>query len=66
MVERAGIAAKMPFKVHPHMLRHATGYALAAIQSTVRYTELAPGRLQEPVAVTLRTPCHRLQFLAQR
>ena len=25
----AGIAAKMPFKVHPHMLRHATGYALA-------------------------------------
>ena len=60
LVERAGIVAKMPFKVHPHMLRHATGYALAnkgtntrtlqsylghrSIQSTVRYTELAPGR----------------------
>ena len=29
LVERAGIAAKMPFKVHPHMLRHATGYVLA-------------------------------------
>ena len=29
MVEHAGIEAKMPFKVHPHMLRHATGYALA-------------------------------------
>ena len=29
MVERAGIEAGMPFKVHPHMLRHATGYALA-------------------------------------
>ena len=29
MVERVGIEAKMPFKVHPHMLRHATGYALA-------------------------------------
>ena len=29
LVERAGIAAKMPFKVHPHMLRHATGYAVA-------------------------------------
>ena len=58
----AGIAAKMPFKVHPHMLRHATGYALAnrgtdtrtlqaylghrSIQSTVRYTELAPGRFK--------------------
>ena len=62
LVERAGIAAKMPFKVHPHMLRHATGYALAnkgtdtrtlqaylghrSIQSTVRYTELAPGRFK--------------------
>lgn len=62
MIERAGIAAEMPFKVHPHMLRHATGYALAnkgtdtrtlqsylghrSIQSTVRYTELAPGRFK--------------------
>jgi len=62
MVERAGIEAKIPFKVHPHMLRHATGYALAnkgtdtrtlqsylghrSIQSTVRYTEMAPGRFK--------------------
>jgi integrase len=62
LVERAAITAKMPFKVHPHMLRHATGYALAnrgtdtrtlqaylghrSIQSTVRYTELAPGRFK--------------------
>jgi integrase len=62
MIERAGIEAKMPFKVHPHMLRHATGYALAnkgtdtrtlqsylghrSIQSTVRYSELAPGRFR--------------------
>ena len=62
LVERAGIAAKLPFKVHPHMLRHATGYVLAnkgtdtrtlqsylghrSIQSTVRYTELAPGRFK--------------------
>jgi site-specific recombinase XerD len=62
LVERAGIAAKMSFKVHPHMLRHATGCALAnrgtdtrilqaylghrSIQSTVRYTELAPGRFK--------------------
>ena len=60
LVERAGIEAKLPFKVHPHMLRHSTGYALAnkstdtrtlqaylghrSIHSTVRYTELAPGR----------------------
>jgi type 1 fimbriae regulatory protein FimB/type 1 fimbriae regulatory protein FimE len=29
MVERAGRGAKLGFKVHPHMLRHACGYALA-------------------------------------
>ena len=29
MIERAGIEAKFGFKVHPHMLRHACGYALA-------------------------------------
>jgi integrase len=62
LIERAGIEADMPFKCHPHMLRHATGYALAnkgtdtrtlqsylghrSIQSTVRYTELAPGRFK--------------------
>ena len=62
LVERAGIAIKIPFKVHPHMLRHATGYVLAnkgtdtrtlqsylghrSIQSTVRYAELAPGRFK--------------------
>src|SRR5471030_3049517 len=62
MVERVGIEAKMPFKVHPHMLRHATGYVLAnkgtdtrtlqaylghrSIEHTVRYTELAPDRFK--------------------
>jgi len=61
IVERAGQAAKLGFHVHPHMLRHATGYALAnegtdtrliqdflghaSIANTVRYTKLAPGRL---------------------
>jgi site-specific recombinase XerD len=55
-------AVKSCPKVHPHMLRHATGYALAnrgtdtrtlqsylghrSIQSTVRYTELAPDRFK--------------------
>jgi site-specific recombinase XerD len=62
LVDRAGISAKIPFKVHPHMLRHATGYVLAnrgtdtrtlqsylghrSIRSTVRYTELAPNRFK--------------------
>lgn len=60
MVERAGIAGKLGFKAHPHMLRHACGFALANkghdtralqaylghknIQHTVRYTELSPDR----------------------
>ena len=26
---RIGLRAKMPFPIHPHMLRHACGYALA-------------------------------------
>jgi integrase len=30
MAERAGTVAKFGFKAHPHMLRHACGYALAA------------------------------------
>ena len=61
MVERAGAAAKLSFKAHPHMLRHACGEAskrhhtrsLQAylvnnpIQHTVRYTELAPARFKD-------------------
>jgi type 1 fimbriae regulatory protein FimB/type 1 fimbriae regulatory protein FimE len=63
MVERAGMKAKLGFKAHPHMLRHACGYALANkghdtralqaylghrnIQHTVRYTELAPTRFKD-------------------
>jgi integrase len=63
MIERAGIEAKLPFKAHPHMLRHACGYKLANdghdtralqaylghknIQHTVRYTELAPTRFKD-------------------
>ena len=29
MLQRTGRAAKLPFAVHPHMLRHACGYKLA-------------------------------------
>jgi len=62
LMERAGVAAGLEIKVHPHMLRHACGYALANagrdtrtlqaylghrnIQHTVRYTELAPDRFK--------------------
>ncbi len=63
MVERAGETAGLGFKAHPHMLRHACGYALANrghdtralqaylghrnIQHTVRYTELSPTRFKD-------------------
>ena len=62
LIQRAGIESRMPFPVHPHMLRHACGFVLAnkgtdtrtlqaylghrSIQSTVRYAELAPGRFK--------------------
>jgi integrase len=36
LVERAGVEAKLPFKVHPHMLRHACGYALANRETATR------------------------------
>jgi len=63
MVERAGVEARLGFKAHPHMLRHACGYKLANdghdtralqaylghknIQHTVRYTELSPTRFKD-------------------
>ena len=58
-----GQAADLPFPIHPHMLRHATGYYLANqghdtraiqhymghknIQNTVRYTESSPDRFKD-------------------
>jgi integrase len=63
MVERAGSEAKLGFKAHPHMLKHACGYALANrghdtralqaylghrnIQHTVRYSEMSPTRFKD-------------------
>jgi site-specific recombinase XerD len=29
LITRAGEKAKLPFPIHPHMLRHSTGYKLA-------------------------------------
>jgi type 1 fimbriae regulatory protein FimE len=62
LITRAGELAKLPFPIHPHMLRHACGFKLAgegqdtrAIQQylghknithTVRYTELSPDRFK--------------------
>jgi type 1 fimbriae regulatory protein FimB len=58
MIERAGQVVGLAFRVHVHMLRHSTGYALAnrgmdtrrlqhflghaSITNTVRYTAMNP------------------------
>src|SRR5262249_42290632 len=63
LIQRVAEAAKMPFPIHPHMLRHACGFKLANdghdtralqhylghknIQHTVRYTEMAPDRFKD-------------------
>src|SRR6516162_6547739 len=62
LIARLGVVAGFGFPVHPHMLRHASGFALANkgvdtrslqaylghrnIQHTVRYTEPAPTRFK--------------------
>jgi integrase len=62
LIGRAGELAKLPFPIHPHMLRHACGFKLASegqntrsiqqylghrnITHTVRYTELSPERFK--------------------
>ena len=63
MLSRAGKEAKLSLSVHPHMLRHSTGFKLANdgqdtrsiqhylghknIQHTVRYTEMTPNRFKD-------------------
>jgi type 1 fimbriae regulatory protein FimB/type 1 fimbriae regulatory protein FimE len=63
IIGRAGREAGIEFPVHPHMLRHATGFKLANdgqdtraiqhylghrnIQHTTRYTELASDRFKD-------------------
>ena len=63
IVSRAGDKAELGMPIHPHMLRHSTGFKLANdghdtraiqlylghknIQHTVRYTELAVGRFKD-------------------
>jgi site-specific recombinase XerD len=63
LIARAGAAAGLGFRVHPHMLRHACGFALAkaghdtrrlqdylghkSINSTVRYTELDSSKFDD-------------------
>src|SRR5207245_1405486 len=62
IIKRSGEIAGFEFSVHPHMLRHAKGFQLAAkgtdtraiqgylghrdIKSTVIYTELDPSRFK--------------------
>lgn len=63
LVARAGEEAHLGLPIHPHMLRHSTGFKLANdghdtrsiqhylghknIQHTVRYTQIAPNRFRD-------------------
>jgi site-specific recombinase XerD len=63
LVARAGDAAQLGMPIHPHMLRHSTGFKLANdsqdtraiqlylghrnIRHTAHYTQLAPGRFND-------------------
>jgi len=63
LLQKYSVAASLPLHAHPHMLRHACGYALADedadtrliqdylghrnIQHTVRYTASNPARFQK-------------------
>ncbi|CAD5983152.1 Type 1 fimbriae regulatory protein FimE (plasmid) [Planktothrix agardhii] len=63
IIARAGEIAQIAFPVHPHQLRHACGYYLAAqghdtraiqdylghknIHHTVRYTQMSPQRFEK-------------------
>jgi len=63
IVAKSGVAAKMSFPIHPHMLRHSKGYQLVDknqhlraiqeyfghknIQHTVLYTKLASGKFKD-------------------
>jgi type 1 fimbriae regulatory protein FimB/type 1 fimbriae regulatory protein FimE len=62
MLARLGVGAKIGFPIHPHMLRHGTGFKLAndgvdtraiqdylghkSIANTVRYSRLSPERFK--------------------
>src|SRR5436190_1392513 len=48
LVERAGAAAELGFKAHPHMLRLACGFALANKGHDTRALQALPGPSQYP------------------
>jgi type 1 fimbriae regulatory protein FimE len=82
IVGRAGREAGIEFPVHPHMLRHATGYKLANdgqdtraiqhylghrnIQRTTRYTELAADRFKEAAVPRNQSLARRPHRAARR
>jgi len=71
MMQRAGESCDLP-DLHPHMLRHSCGFALADrgkdvreiqdylghknIQNTVGYTRLRPGRFDKAVFLEVEQP----------
>ena len=82
LLARAGDAANLGMPIHPHMLRHSTGFKLAndgqdtraiqhylghrIIQHTVLYTQLASDRFNEAGAVAFLLTAKRDRKAALR
>ena len=82
MIERAAAGGGLELKAHPHMLRHACGYALAnkghdtraiqgwlghrSITSTAVYTALAPNRLKDLALAMARFSADALDLSSEK
>ena len=64
MVARLGVAAKLGFVTHPHMLRHACGFQLANQGTDTRTLQAYLGPSQHPAHCALyRTITHAFKNL---
>ena len=64
MMERAGVEAKLGFKAHPHMLRHACGFALA--NATIPGpSQSSASRKQPLIPLDDALPAGTFQFAAE-
>jgi integrase len=71
MVARLGVAAKLGFKAHPHMFRHACGFQLAnqgtdtrTLQAYLGHRNIQHSALHRTVAHALQEPLARLTIIA--
>jgi site-specific recombinase XerD len=59
MIERAAASGRLELKAHPHMLRHACGYALA---NKGHDTRAIQAFLDKLASLLLRSPNHLVAY----